>query len=206
MWKDELSEEAWALLTDPALCIYDDEIMEVVGDHMNDIIPAGAWEVEKVWRESHFRHNRRGNVQSMETRDSSEDIPLDDTEDEGSVYNIPLDGTEDEDSTDDVTSDDTEEEDLLHDIPINDFYKEETFGYPDELLDREIQWRRQSWKRVLPEETWSLLTDPAVDITDDNFVNMVGEYDSDSVNTDAWEVELAWRERDIRILRRDTEE
>lgn len=229
-WKGELTEDAWRLLTNLNRDIHADEIIEVVGSDPNDIIPREAWEVELVWRErGHRRDAYRQSIRTVAAppdspqdtvTDSSQDTVIDSSldtvtnpsQDELAASPDPLRNTATNSSRDEVAapmdSEDTNtdpfgEDDTIHDIPANHFYKDETSAYPDEILDRELQWRRRSWQGVLPEETWAELTDPAIDITTDDFLNKVGEYERHDIQIDAWEVEQAWRERDIRISRRE---
>lgn len=229
-WKGELTEDAWRLLTNLNRDIHADEIMEVVGSDPNDMIPREAWEVELVWRER--GHRRDAYKQSIITAaalpdspqdtvtDSSQDTVIsspqdtviDPSQDEAAVLLDSLRNTATDSSRDEVAvpmdSEDRNidpfgEDDVMHDLPVNHFYKDETSAYSDEILDKELQWRRRSWQGVLPEETWAELTDPAIDITTDDFLNKVGECERHDIQTDAWEVEQAWRERDIRISRRE---
>lgn len=221
-WKGELMEDAWRLLTNLNRDIHADEIMEVVGSDPNDMIPWEAWEVELVWRER--GHRRDAYRQSIITAaalpdspqetvtDSSQDTVTDSSQDKVAVPSDSLRNTVTDSSRDEVAapldSEDTNtdpfgDDDIMHDLPVNHFYKDETNAYPDEILDKELQWRRRSWQGVLPEETWTELTDPAIDITTDDFLNKVGECERHDIQTDAWEVEQAWRERDIRISRRE---
>lgn len=240
-WRGELVEESWRLLTDLNIDIRDEEILEVVGTHLNDTIPPEAWEVELTWRERGILKARRdAYIQLARTaavRPDSQDTKTDPPQNKVVLSNFSRDTTTDSswktpmdsqatvtDSSQDViknlvgyteadssqygvkalTTDPFQDEDPIHGIPADSFYKEETKAYSDKALDDELQWRRRSWQGVLPEETWAQLTDPAIDITADDFVDKVGHRESDDIQADAWEVELAWRERGIRIARRDT--
>lgn len=56
---DEDSGNAHELLTDLNRNIYDEEILEVLRTHLNDIIPPEAWEVELTWRERGILETQR---------------------------------------------------------------------------------------------------------------------------------------------------
>lgn len=239
-WRGELVEESWRLLTNLNIDIRDEEILEVVGTHLNDTIPPEAWEVELAWRERGILKTRRDTymqlVKTAAVRPDSQDTKPDPPENKVALLDLLRDTTTDssrETATDSQTTvtdssqgvlktladyakadssqygvevlvaGPSQDEDSIHGIPPDNFYKEETKAYSDKALDDELQWRRQSWQWVLPEETWAQLTDPAIDITTDDFVDKVGHRESDDIQVDAWEVELAWRERGVRIARRD---
>lgn len=230
-WREELVEESWRLLTNLNIDIRDEEILEVVGTHLNDMIPPEAWEVELTWRERGILKTRRdAYMQSVKTAVVRPDPQATETDPQNKVALLNLSRETATDSQATITdssqgvlktlvnyteadssqyrvealiTDLFQDEDPLHGIPADSFYKEETKAYSDEALDDELQWRRRSWQGVLPEETWAQLTDPAIDITTDDFVDKVGHRESDDIQADAWEVELAWRERAIRIARRD---
>lgn len=68
----------------------------------------------------------------------------------------------------------------------------ETSAYSDAVLEAEIRWRCNAWKRVISEDVWAL-TDQDACIRGKAILDTVDDGE-EVVPPDAWDVEVMWRE------------